>query len=157
MSIVRVVNAPSTDDAFLWLLTFNDPNSQTVLRAVNDLKPVTSRGDQYEPFPFDVRLPPDDGSHSPAVQIIFPHVGRELGRLVREHAPHMRPIITMELILASNPDLVEKRIDFLEVNAADYDAAQITFSLSAGSIFGRKANPNIYDQAQFPGIFWSIR
>ena len=45
--LVDIVNTPQSNDPLFWLLTFTDPSpaNTVVLRAVNNLVAVTSRGD----------------------------------------------------------------------------------------------------------------
>jgi len=160
MAIANVVNTPMVRETFLWLLTFEDSQepANVTLRAVNNLEDVTSRGDVYTAFPFQLTLPPDDGQKPQSLKLVFSNVGRELMQLVREYAPGFNnPKVKLELVLASAPDTVEKLIDFMEVSSAEYDAKDITFTLSSSSIFARKTCTGTYNQVEFPSLFWSIR
>ena len=157
--LVDVVNTPQGDQALLWLLTFTDPepDNTIVLRAVNNLEAVTSRGNVYEAFPFNVVLPPDDGQKITAFQLSFPNVGRELMQLVREYDPGKNPRVKMGLVLSDTPDVVEKLIDFMTVDSVNYTALDITFQLTSSSIFARKTCTATYNQIEFPGLFWGLR
>ncbi|MBW1803819.1 MAG: DUF1833 family protein, partial [Deltaproteobacteria bacterium] len=61
MALASIVNSQQVQDALLWILEFTDHNGATVLRAVNNLEDVTSNGNLYTAFPFELTLPPDDG------------------------------------------------------------------------------------------------
>jgi hypothetical protein len=157
MPISPTANLFNADVAFLWLITFRSYDNTPVMRAVNNLEDVISREHTYTAFPFELTLPPDDGQKPTQLALTFPNVGRELMNLVRKYAPERAPQITMELVLSSDPDTVEKKIDFLRVTAAEYDAMSVTFTLNSTNIFGRKTCSAIYNQAEFPGMFFSIR
>jgi hypothetical protein len=157
MPISPIANLLNSDVAFLWLLTFKSYDGTPALRAVNNLEDVISREHVYTAFPFELTLPPDDGQKPTQLSLTFPNVGRELMALVRRYSPERAPQITMELVLSSDPDVVEKKIDFLRVTSAEYDAMAITFTLNSTNIFGRKTCSAIYNQAEFPGMFFSMR
>ena len=152
-----IVNDRQSDVALLWLLTFTDYDNKVVLRAVNNLQDVTSRGNVYTAFPFNVTLPPDDGQKPTTLHLTFPNVGRELMEMVRKYAPGKNPKIKMELIASHSLDRVEKTLDFLTVTDANFDAMSVTFTLGSSSIFGRKTCTGTYNQAEFPGLFWALK
>ena len=158
MPLVDVINSISTTDALIWLLEFTDPVSGVKLRAASNNIGINSRGQYYDAFPFTVTLPPDSGDGRPQnVTVSFPNTGRELMRLVREYSPDQPPLVKIELVLASAPNVPEKTIDFLQVIGAQYDALTVTFQLSSTPIFGRKTLLNLYDDYEFPGLHWSLR
>lgn len=157
MPIQDTVNQQSIDAAFLWLLTFRTHADDLVLRAVNNLENVTSRGRTYHAFPFEIKLPPDDGQKPQNVSISFPNAGRELMRMVREFGPELKPQVTLELVLSNNPDVVEKTIDFLAVGSVQYDALVVEFGLIPTNIFARTTCSARYSQAEFPGLFFALR
>jgi len=162
MTIATVVNNINIDEAFFWLLSFDDyikeePENLVRLRAVNNLEPIVSRGDTFEAFPFEITLPPDDGQKPASLKLTFPNVGRELMELVREFPAEDAPEVKLELVLSSDPDIVEKTIDFMQVADVVYDALSITFTLTSSSIFARKTCTGIYSQVEFPGLFWGLK
>lgn len=157
MAIANIVNSPMIIYALLWLLEFRDPDNNIVLRAVNNLEDVTSRGNLYTAFPFDLTLPPDDGQRPQSIQLQFANVGQELMELVRAYAPGNNPTVKLELVVSDKPDIVEKTVDFMELANVTYDALTITFELASSSIFARKTITATYNQIEFPGLFWGLR
>lgn len=155
--IATVVNDLIIEEAFLWLLTFYDYKSNTVLRAVNNLEDIVSRGQTYTAFPFQLTLFPDDGEKQPNLSLTFPNVGQELVTLVRQYEADKPPRIKFELVISNALDTVEKTIDFLTVASVQYDAMQMTFNLASGFIFNRKTCTKTYNTNEFPGIFFAIR
>ena len=154
MAIDNVVNSPTTDIALLWLLTVTDPASNIVLRAVNNLEDVTSRGDVYTAFPFDLVLPPDTGDRPQNLQLSVANVGQELIKVLRgQLAP---PQVKLELITTSAPNTVQKALDFFTVRNASYDAMAINFTLSPSNIFARKTCTATYNSLEYPAMFWAM-
>ena len=154
MAIDAVVNAQTTDVALLWLITVTDPSSNVVLRGVNNLRDVTSRGDVYTAFPFDLVLPPDTGDRPQNLQLSVANVGRELIQVLRgQLAP---PRVKLELITSAAPNTVEKALDFFTVRNATYDAMAISFTLSPSNIFARKTMTANFNSLEFPAMFWTL-
>ena len=154
MAIDSVVNAQTTDVAFLWLLTVSDPSSNVVLRAVNNLQDVTSRGQVYTAFPFDLVLPPDTGDRPQNLSLNVANVGRELTTVLRGQV--LPPQVKLELVTSQDLDTVEKALDFFTVRNAQYTAQQVSFTLSPSNIFARKTCTATYNSLEFPAMFWQL-
>lgn len=157
MPIHEIINERHTDNPLLWLVTFRTFDDMPVLRGVNNLEDIVSRGKTYKAFPFGLTLPPDDGKKPTSVTLTISNVGRELIELLRGYSPDKTPQITLELVTGHDPDTVEKNIDFLTIASANYDALQITLTLASHGIFGRPTCSAKYTQAEFPGMFFGIR
>jgi len=155
--IATVVNNINIDEVFLWLITFTDYQNNDELYAVNNLEDITSNGQLFTAFPFQLTLPPDDGQKPQSLTLDFPNVGRELMQLVREYEAGKPPKVKLDLVLASDPNVIEKTIDFMEVGAVEYNVLDIKFTLISSSIFARKTCIGTYNQAEFPGLFWALR
>lgn len=154
MALDPVINQETTDVALLWLLTVTDPASAVVLRAVNNLEDVTSRGDVYTAFPFDLVLPPDTGDRPQNLNLTVANVGQELIQVLRgQLAP---PQVKLELVTSASPDTVEKALDFFTVRNAEYNAQVITFTLSPSNIFARSTCTATYSSDEFPALYWSL-
>lgn len=162
MPLVSVVNQQHTDEAFLFLITISDPTSQSVLYGVSNLEPVTYRGQLYEAFPFEVQLPPDDGSKPAGVTIRTVNTGPELMKILRGTLEP--PMVKLELILSSSLELApedqpdpEKTIDFMVLRGLTYDNESVEFQLASSSIFARKTCSGTYSQVEFPGLFFALQ
>ena len=162
MVSVRVHNAVNDQagaDVFLWLLTVTDNGpSGDVYRAVNNLTDITYNGETYYAFPFELVLPEDSGMRPSTVQLSVPNVGRELMKMLRETLDP--PSIKLELVVAPfNSNVVtdvEKSLDFLRISSAEYDAQNVTFTLSSTNVFARKTCSAIYNAEEFRSLFWAL-
>ena len=155
MPLVNVVNEQHGDVAYLFLMTITDPESNTILHVVNNLENVTSRGVEYHAFPFEVTLPPDDGTAPAGVKVTTFNVGKELMEILRGTLDP--PRVKLELVLSSDLDLVEKTIDFMVLRNLSYDTESVSFDLASSSIFARKTCSGKYTQVEFPGLFFSLQ
>ena len=161
MPIINVVNQQHSDDAFLFLITITDPTSTEKIYGVSNLEPVTYRGQRYEAFPFEVQLPPDDGTKPAGVTIRTVNTGPELMKILRGTLEP--PMVKLELILSSSLELdeadqpePEKTIDFMVVRGLSYDNEGVQFQLASSSIFARKTCSGTYSQVEFPGLFFAL-
>jgi len=155
MPLVNVVNQQHGDVAYLFLMTITDPESNTVIRVVNNLEDVTSRGEVYTAFPFDVVLPPDTSTSPANVKVTTFNVGRELIELLRGTLDP--PRVKIELVLSADLDVVEKTIDFMVLRNLQYDNESVSFELASSSVFARKTCSGIYSQGEFPGLFFNLQ
>ena len=149
------VNMLNGDQAYLFLMTIEDPESSTILRVVNNLEDVESRGETYTAFPFEVTLPPDTGSAPAGVRVTTFNVGRELMEILR--GTFNPPKVKLELVLSGDTSIVEKSIDFMVLRNLEYNIDSVTFTLNSSSIFARKTCNGIYSQNEFPALLFSLQ
>lgn len=150
MALDSSVNVSVSDNAFLFLLTFNGPGG--ILRVVNNLEDVTSRGVKFEAYPFSLNLAQDDGEKQPEIQITIDNVDR---RIVESLRGGTKPIdCKLELIVSSAPDVVEKTIDFLKLVNVTYDAMSVTGTLASDTILEQRFPYDHYTGSEFPDLLW---
>jgi len=142
-------------DALLWLLTIESTELAAPLRLVNNNEDIFSNGNKYEPFPFEVGLPPDDGGKPQNLILKTYNLAPEFMDLIRRTEDP--PIFQIDLVSTRDLDFVEKSISFMSVAGVEYDALDVTFTLTAGSWAGRKSLNNVYNQAEFPALFFAIQ
>jgi len=160
MPLINRVNEMHGQVAYLFLMTITeanppDPNNPLVLRVVNNLEPVESRGIKYEAFPFSITLPPDTGTAPAGIKVTTVNVGAELMQILR--GTFDPPKVKLELVLSDAPDEVEKTIDFMVLRNLEYDIESVSFELTSSSIFARKTCTGIYSQNEFPGLLFSLQ
>jgi hypothetical protein len=149
--LVQAVMQPNTGEVFLLLVTFNHSSFDTPIRLVNNLEPITSRGNEYMAFPIDMVLPPDDGDTLPTVQITCQNASLELIDEVRSVQGPMS--LTIEMIMASSPDYVEASIGDLRVANAQYDKNTIQLTATVDDLLNTSFPKEKYQPGNFPGLF----
>ena len=141
----------NTDEVFLWLLTIQHQESNTIFRLVNNLDDIVSRGDTYMAFPFQFVLPEDDGETLPTIQISVDNVSLELIEIIRTYGTGIT--ITAEIIMESAPDNVEYSIDDLSLVDATYNSQSITLTAQIQDLLNQRFPADDYLPRTFPGMF----
>lgn len=122
------MNAPETDEVFLILLTIEEASLSEPIRVVNDTVNITSRGNVYAAMAFSAEPPGESDGAARSARITLDNVDRQIVQAVREATGV--PKVTMEVILASDPDTVEAGPFVFELESAEYDATTVTGELS---------------------------
>lgn len=153
--MVQPVNVPaalatSSPVAWLCLLTITAVGLPP-LRVVNNSVPITSRGQEYVPYPFDITLPADDSDTLPQVQLKISNVDREIIQFIR--AQLEPPAIVVELVTSAYPDLVEKSLTFLRLTNVSYDALVVTGQLDVDDFLSQRFPAESYVPPLYPGLF----
>ena len=143
------------DPAYLFLLRIESEQLFDTLYLVNNNEPIVSRNREYEPFPFEVVLPPDDGQKPQSLKLITFNVHPEFIDLIRQAVEP--PQVMLEMVTTADLDHVEKRVDFMSVASVSYDALSITFDLASSSVFTRATLRGKYTQSEFPALFFALQ
>ena len=150
MAITPAIYQTTTDEAFLWLLTITTSKENILL--VNNMEDIVSRGQKYTAYPFDISLPVEDGSKALALTLKIDNVDQVLIEAIRGFLEP--PVMKLELVLSSDFNTVEKKIDFLRLSNVEYDQLQIRGQLKPNNVLGNAFPASNYDPAQFPALFY---
>lgn len=142
--------AQHNDDPFLIFLTLSHDSLATPVRVVRNRKDVTSNGNLFKAYPFEIDMP-TDGEEAPTARIAIANISREIGKtLERLIEP---PLCLIQLALVSDPDNIERSWDEFSFTQVDWDAmrmqAQIQHLQYWNEPWPRKRVLPIY----FPGMF----
>lgn len=151
----NTLHADHDDHAIFFLMNITSPQLDQPLYLVNNNEAIISRGVVYEPFPFDVVLPPDDGSKPQALKLNTFNLSPEFMDLVRQ--TQEPPLVKFEIVSTRDLNVVEKSIDFMQVGAAEYDALSVSFTLASSNFGARKTLQAMYSQVEFPGLFFALQ
>ena len=143
------------DPVYLFLLTINSSELSEPIYLVNNNEEILSRGKAYQPFPFEVILPPDDGQKPQNLKLVTFNVHPEMINLIRQTVEP--PTVLIELVTTADLDFVEKSVDFMSVVSAQYDALNVTFDLASSSVFTRSTLRGKYTQSEFRGLFFALQ
>lgn len=120
------VFAPETDEVELWLVELTHPALATPVRVVNDSLPVTSQGLLYEAGAFRLELPEQDGPDLRA-RLSLANVVPDLVLLLRGQTE--APKVSLRVVLADSPDVVEEEWPAFELLEVRYDASALVGEL----------------------------
>lgn len=141
--------AQESGDPFLTLVTLQ--NSAFIARLVNNSDDITSRGNQFTAFPMKIRLPVDDGTTTRDVAIDFDNASLELITNLRSVIGNIG--ITIEMILASDPDTVQVSLDGLLLSNITYNSTKISATIVMDNFLSVAMTSERYTPKNFPGLF----
>lgn len=105
LDAIEALYAQETDVILRQLLTITHPTLTVPIRVHDGLEEVTSRGNVYTPFPFEIHIPPTDRDELPQVRLRFDNVERTLVNTLRSVGDP--PLVTLEIVTSEDPDTVE--------------------------------------------------
>lgn len=147
---VASLNAQETGEVWLVLLTISHPDLPTPIRVVNNNEDITSRGNIYQAFPFEIVLPGEDPDSPPRAAIRIDNVDRSVIALIRSISS--APTVTIEVILASQPNIVEIAYSSLALRNVRYDPSTIEGELFFEPLFNEPITATM-TPSRFPGLF----
>ena len=116
-------NAVETGEIFLSLLEFTHTDLPDPIYFVDNTVEVISNGKTYQPYPFRITLPEDKVGVLPSVDLTIDNVDQTLIEAIRGFSNP--PIVTLKIILASNPDNIEIQLDNLKLRNVKFEMLTI--------------------------------
>jgi hypothetical protein len=148
--LLRQLYAQESDDPLLLLVTLTH-ESFSPIYLVNNVESIVSNGKTFEAFPMIIRLSADDGENQKEVQISFDNVGLDL---IDEIRTVVTPIsVSIDMVLASNPDSIQTSIGDLKMRSVIYSASRITAKLYYDSFLNVELTSEKYTPDTFAGLF----
>jgi len=147
----QAVFSQETDQVFLLLLTIAHPDMAVPVRVVNNLEAVTSRGNEFIAFPFQINLPYDKDDQITQVTLTIDNVDQQI--VVGVRALSSPPTVTLEVVLAASPDTVEAGPFDFSMKSATYDSLVVEGVLGFEDILNEPFPGNAFTPQNFPGMF----
>lgn len=142
--------AQHATDPFLVLLTLTHATLATPIYVARNRQDVVSRGNTYLAYPFQISLPTDNDG-APQAKITVANVSRRIGQALERCV--YPPDCTIELVLASTPDTVERSWSGFSFTQATWDAFRVTATLEVLGYWDEPW-PGVFMTPQdFPGMF----
>ena len=138
-----------SEDPFLNLVTLTAGSN--VFRLVDNTEDVISRGETYLAFPMKVRMPTDDGESIRDMSFDFDNSSLLLIRALRSVTDPMS--CKLEMVLASNPDIVQSSIEELQVRSIVYNKNKISAKVVLDNFLAVALTSEKYTPSTYPGIF----
>lgn len=142
--------APETGEAPLALLTIDHPELTTPIRLSSDAVNTLSRGDTYIALPFRAVLP-NDNEEATRSRLEIDNIDRQIVEALRSISSP--PKVTMEIVLASTPDVVEAGPFDFELQEARYDVLVVSGDLAFEPILDLSVPGDVMSPGLFPGLF----
>lgn len=149
-ALLAQIFSQESNDPFLTLLTLTHESIDTV-RLVNNTKDITSRGEVFQAFPMQVRMPVDDGETTRSFQIEFDNVSLLLIEAIRTVTTPIK--VKLEMVLASMPDAVQISHEDLEIKNISYNKRRVTATIILDNFLNTEVTSEKYFPSNFPGLF----
>lgn len=146
--------APSTEQVFLHLVTIDHDDLVTPFRLVDNLTDIVSDGDTFTAFPIRVVLPPDVPGELPQLDLVVDAVDQTVIAAIRAIATP--PTITINVVMASTPDVVECGPFVYEATAVEYNATELRFRLEVERILTEPYPAGLFTPTAFPMLFQAV-
>jgi hypothetical protein len=157
-----------SSDTLVTLLTILDAETGEVLQRLADnftqrlvgveyanpedlVYGIVSRGENYVFLPLEITLPSDDISGSSRAQLVIRDATRYITPLVR--SLQTPPIITLEIVLKSQPDIVEISFSGFYLSSITYSADQVSGELTLVDYQVEPFPVHGFTPSYFPGLF----
>jgi hypothetical protein len=147
----REVYDPETSQAFLLLLTIDHTDIDPPIRVVNNTEDVTSRGDEFIAYPFELQLPDNVAEAPPRAKLVIDNVSREIAQSIRLITS--APTVLIELIRASVPNTVEVSFPLFALRDIKWDMLTVSGELVLEDLMSEPFPADQFTPAYFPGLF----
>ena len=160
---LRAMFAEDTGDYPILLVTITHSTLATPIRVSSDpttrlsvtdaevIYGTVSNGVSYPFLPFQISLPSDVEDSAPRAKISVDNVSRELTAAVR--ALDSPPSVTIDLVMASTPNIIETTFPGFDLSDIDGDVMTISGTLSIDLLVLEPFPAGVFTPGQFPGLF----
>ncbi len=148
---IQAINSQETDEIFLFILEFDEASLPSPIRIVNNTENITSNGDLYVAYPFEIELPTERGESIDTVKVTISNVDQQLVSAIRLALG--RPTVALNVILASDPDTVEAGPFDFELESADYNVLTITGNLAFDDVGSLRSPAHTVTPWHYPDLF----
>lgn len=150
----QAILARETAVVFLSAMRITHPDLVEPIRIVNNTEPVQRAEGQYVPWSFEALLPDDtEQAINAHVDVTIDNVDRRVSRIVRSLSG-VRPQVSIEIIIADQPDVVERGPFDFSVLSVDTDVMTLRLSLGHEEDILNQAVPaQSYSPTNSPGMY----
>jgi len=111
----------------LILLEIDHDDLAEPIRVVNNKEAITSNGEEYVGFPFEIFLPDSSEDAPPRAKLRIDNVSREIGQTIRSISS--APTVTIKVIRQTTPDIIEAEFTGMKLTHVPFDALSVEGTL----------------------------
>lgn len=148
---LSAIYAQETDQVFIILLEIDHVSLVEPIRVAGNTENITSNGDLFIAYPFEISLPNDDVEDSAKIRLRIDNVDRSIIQSLRSIASP--PTLKLMVVRAEAPDTVEFQYEAFELRDAFYDALVIEGTLTLESFLFEPYPAEKFTPSDFPGLF----
>lgn len=151
--LLEEIFSQQSGDPFLTLVTLTHPDFPTPIRFVNNSVSIVSNGNTFLPFTFYIGLPVDDGETQREFTLDFDNTSLELIDEIRSVVGEVQIDVKFEMVLASNPNVVEMSFEELKILNVTYNRTRISCRLGIEDFLNTELSSEKYQPTNFRGLF----
>lgn len=145
------MTAQETGEVYAVLLTLDHDDLDAPIRVNNSGADITSNGENFIAFPFDIVLPDDPEGAAPRARLAIDNVDRQIISAVRGLSS--APTILMQVIRVSDPDVIEAEWPDFKMTNISYDAKTVQGDLTIEEFTTEPYPASVFSPSLFPGLF----
>ncbi len=150
-SLKQEVFLQDTNEVFLILLTITHDDIDPSIRVVNNNEAITSNGNLFTAFPFNIELPDSRENAVPRARLSIDNVSREIAEAIRTITTVAT--ITIEIIRAADPDTIEITWAPFNLRNVTWDMTKVSGDLVSEEIEMEPFPIGQFTPANSPGLF----
>ncbi len=150
-TLKKSVFKSETDEVFVMLVSLAHPDLMEPIRVCSDAVNVTSNGNLYIAFPFEIVLPDSRPDVPPQAQLKIDNIDQQIVQAIRTVSSPL--IVTIEVVIASDLDTVELTWSDFQLVQVDYDKLVVSGILKQESFLSEPFPYLRFTPNSFPGIF----
>lgn len=153
LAMLVAIYAQQTSDVIIPLLTIEHPDlaPEDILYFALHPTLIRSRNRDYIAFPFDIVVPDDSADTPPQATLTISNVDRRMAAFLEMSVTP--PTITIEIIRAIAPDVVEAEWAGLTLRNVKYNLQTISGALTYEKMANEGYPKGIFSPSFFPGMF----
>lgn len=138
-------------EVFLVLLTIDQDDLVSPIRVVNNNEDITSGGDLYVAFPFEIELPNNLEDSPPRSRLTIDNISREIAQAIRTMTSAATVVI--EVIRAADPDTIEATFAPFIMKNVKWNMFHVSGDLVLENMENEPFPAGEFSAAYFPGLF----
>ncbi|WP_162917697.1 DUF1833 family protein [Dongia deserti] len=151
---VKAAFKQETDEVVVALLTIEHPDLVPPARVCSDAVDITSRGNVFTGgVPFLITLPDQDPETQARVRLTMDVIDQTLVAVVQSIPADSPPTVTLEVVLAATPDVVESGPYAFTLRNAEGDITTIEGELAFEDLLSEPFPADSFTPASHPGLF----
>jgi len=134
----------------LVLLEISHADLAESIRVVNDKIDITSDGDLYTAYPFEIILPDSREDAPPRAQIRIDNVSREISQAIRSISTP--PSVAIKIVRRETPDIIEMEFSGMKLVNVPYDVLSVSGYLEFEDLTREPYPAHNFNPSSYGGI-----
>lgn len=134
----------------LVLIEIDHADLADPIRVVNNKENITSNGEIFVGYPFEVFLPDSKEDSPPTAKLKIDNVSREIGQAIRSISSP--PSVVIRIVRMETPDIIEAEFVGMKLRHVSYDALSVEGKLEFEDLTREPFPAYTFSPANYAGI-----